>query len=404
MESSPQLPITEVPNPTYDEYFVRLSRSPLRSELLPDVAILFESSRGCWWGAKKHCTFCGLNAATMMFRSKPAARVAEEILALAARYKILKFVAVDDIIDLGHIQELMPLLKESGYDLEIFYETKANLTKEQLRAFQSAGVTDIQPGIESLSTPILRLMHKGVTALQNLRLLKWCAEVGISPMWNLLYGFPGEPPEEYERMTELIPSLIHLEAPNFSHVQVQRFSPYFERASEFGIELTGPMPYYRHLYQLAPDMLHNIAYDFAHRYDDGRNPNTYTDGLREAVKQWRELSERAFKSLRYRRGPGFLIVQDRRPGMELADYQFDGPEAKIYLGCDAGATPAQLAAHLAAGGEHLDAEEIKEFLDELVESRIMYREGNLYLSLAVAANGTAASSHSTGAAEDSTTA
>ena len=36
-------------------------------------------------------------------------------------------------------------------------------------------------------------MRKGVTALQNLRLLKWCAEIGITPAWNLLYGFPGEP-------------------------------------------------------------------------------------------------------------------------------------------------------------------------------------------------------------------
>ncbi len=78
-----------------------------------------------------------------------------------------------------------------------------------------------------------------MTALQNLRLLKWCAEIGVSAMWNLLYGFPGEAPEEYDRMVELIPSIVHLEAPNFSHVQIQRFSPYFEKAAEFGLQLTG---------------------------------------------------------------------------------------------------------------------------------------------------------------------
>jgi radical SAM superfamily enzyme YgiQ (UPF0313 family) len=69
--------------------------------LWPDIAILFESSRGCWWGAKSHCTFCGLKASTMLFRSRPAMTVAREILDLAARYKVLNFVAVDDIIDLG---------------------------------------------------------------------------------------------------------------------------------------------------------------------------------------------------------------------------------------------------------------------------------------------------------------
>jgi radical SAM superfamily enzyme YgiQ (UPF0313 family) len=156
----PQVPIAEAPSPIYDDFFERLARSPFRAELSPEVAILFESSRGCWWGAKSHCTFYGLNAATMKFRSKPAAQVAEEILDLAARYKILKFVAIDDIIDLKHVRDLLPLLKESDCDLELFYETKANLTKEQVRAFRDAGVIELQPGIESLSTPILRLMRK----------------------------------------------------------------------------------------------------------------------------------------------------------------------------------------------------------------------------------------------------
>ena len=107
---------------------------------------------------------------------------------------------MDDIIELAHIRDLMPLLRERGCDLAIFYETKANLNKDQIRALQSAGVTAIQPGIESLSTPILKSMRKGVTGLQNIRLLKWCAEIGVTLSWNVLYGFPGEAPEEYERM------------------------------------------------------------------------------------------------------------------------------------------------------------------------------------------------------------
>ena len=37
----PQVPMDEVPTPTYDEFFERLERSPLRAELWPEVAILF---------------------------------------------------------------------------------------------------------------------------------------------------------------------------------------------------------------------------------------------------------------------------------------------------------------------------------------------------------------------------
>jgi len=384
-KSEPQVPMDEVPTPTYDDYFERLARTPLRSELWPDVAILFESSRGCWWGAKSHCTFCGLNGSLMKFRSKSASRVAEEILTMAARYHVLDFVAVDDIIDLRHVRELFPLLRASGADLTLFYETKANLTKDQLRAFASAGVIAIQPGIESLSTPILRLMRKGVTGLQNLRLLKWCAELGITPAWNLLYGVPGEPPEEYERMRDLIPSLVHLEPPMLMQIELERFSPYFDRPTEFGIEILGPLPHYRFLYSIAPEALGNLAYDFEYRYSDGRDPLTYTKNLAESVERWREQKEHAGGSLSYRRGPGFLLVQDRRPGLETADYRFDGIEAKIYLACDAGATAAEICRQFVAeGDDSMEALEIEDYLQELVEARLMYREGKSFLSLAVA--------------------
>jgi ribosomal peptide maturation radical SAM protein 1 len=322
----------------------------------------------------------------MPFRKKPPARVLEEILGFAAQYKILDFIAVDDIIDLGHIRDLLPQLSASGCDFEIFYETKANLKKPELEAFYSSGVYAIQPGIESLSTPILRLMRKGVTALQNIRLLKWCAEIGITPEWNILYGFPGEPPQEYARMAELIPSLVHLTPPNFTPVQMERFSPYFDRPAEFGIELTGPLPQYRFLYSVPSEALTNLAYDFEHRYLDGRDPETYVTGLRDAVARWRQFSEDDPGYLCYRRGPGFLSVEDRRAGLESADYRFDGIEEKIYLACDAGATAQHLSIQLGMNGEEeLDPQEIEEYLDELVQARLMYREGNCFLSLAIPA-------------------
>jgi len=384
---TPQVPMDEVPTPIYDGYFERLERSPLRGDLWSEVAILFESSRGCWWGAKSHCTFCGLNGSLMMFRSKPVDRVLDEITGLAKKYKILDFVAVDDIIDLAHIRDLMPRLSNEGYDLHIFYETKANLKKEHLRAFRAGGVSAIQPGIESLSTPILQLMRKGVSALQNIRLLKWCAEIGITPSWNILYGFPGEPASEYERMASLLPFLVHLEAPNFMPVAIERFSPYFDRSEDFGLELTGPLPQYRYLYDVPAACLSDLAYEFAHRYRDGRDPEQYTQSLRSAVERWQQLGSAAAGTLEYRRGPDFLTIEDRRPGLEPADFLFEGVEAQLYLACDSGATSDQLVALLGDNSaEQLTGIEIEEFLDELVAHGLVYRERNLFLSLATAAN------------------
>ena len=47
-----------------------------------------------------------------------------------------------------------------------------------MRLLRDAGVTTIQPGIESFSDRVLKLMKKGVTGLQNIQLLKWCKEIG----------------------------------------------------------------------------------------------------------------------------------------------------------------------------------------------------------------------------------
>jgi hypothetical protein len=71
--------------------------------------------------------------------------------------------------------------------------------------------------------------------------------------------------------------------------------------------------------------------------------------------------------------------------LETADYRFDGIEAKIYLACDAGTTAADICKELAAGGDtSIDAVEIEDYLQELVEAKLMYREGKSFLSLAVA--------------------
>src|SRR5262249_33234084 len=155
-------------------------------------------------GQVHHCTFCGLNGSTMTFRSKSPERAFEEIGILVERYPGLPVLVVDNIMDMRYLGTLLPRLQQLDRPVELFYEVKANLRKGQLQQLSASHVTMIQPGIESLSTPILKLMCKGVTAIQNLQLLKWCKELGIRPEWNFLCGFPGEPTREYARMAELV--------------------------------------------------------------------------------------------------------------------------------------------------------------------------------------------------------
>ena len=55
--------------PDYDDYYAVLAELGQTAQGL-DRILLYEGSRGCWWGEKHHCTFCGLNAQSMKFRAK----------------------------------------------------------------------------------------------------------------------------------------------------------------------------------------------------------------------------------------------------------------------------------------------------------------------------------------------
>ncbi len=178
----------------------------------------------------------GLNGATMTFRSKSAERVLGELEGFRTRYPTRHVVAVDNILDMRYFRDVLPQLRDRQLGFTLFYETKANLTKEQVRLLRDAGVLAIQPGVESLSTHVLQLMRKGVTALQNIQLLKWCKQYGVTVAWNLLYGFPGETAADYAAIGRSMESLWHLPPPHsVGAVRMDRFSPYFNEAASFGL-------------------------------------------------------------------------------------------------------------------------------------------------------------------------
>src|SRR5262249_30613673 len=158
-------------------YFQALAASPLRTSVRPGLPL--ETSRGCWWGAAHQCTFCGLNGSSLGFRSKSSERVLAEIRELEERHGISDFEVVDNILDMGYFKTLVPALAGEERRRHIFYEVKANLTRAHVEALQRAGITWVQPGIESLHTEVLRLMDKGISGWQNVQLLKWTREFGV---------------------------------------------------------------------------------------------------------------------------------------------------------------------------------------------------------------------------------
>src|SRR5262245_20043624 len=88
--------LDSLPIPEFDSFFAALDRSASGLGILP--RLLVETARGCWWGAHDHCTFCGLNGASLAFRSKSPERALAEIRTLYERHGIPTLSVVDNIL------------------------------------------------------------------------------------------------------------------------------------------------------------------------------------------------------------------------------------------------------------------------------------------------------------------
>lgn len=375
----------DVPAPDYDDYFDTLATSPLRAFISPGLPV--ETSRGCWWGAKKHCTFCGLNGGNMSFRSKSAQRVLDELEGLSSHYGVRKFNVVDNILDMKYLRDLLPeLAQREPYTL--FFETKANLRREQLESIAQAGIRRLQPGIESMHDEILKLVEKGTTGLQNVQLLKWARELGIFITWNFLWDVPGENDEMYGEMADWLPLVSHLQPPGIDRIQFHRFSPYHRDAKDFGLQLT-PFPSYETVYPLPPEQMAEFAYYF----DDTRR-GTALEALQrrphlkrvmQIVAHWNrhwgyaggEKGRERPLLLIEADGPDGMTLRDSRPGFE-ATHSLSAIEAQLYRLCDSIRTPANLSETTGA-----PTGEITKTLDALVRRKVMLHTSGKYLSLAL---------------------
>jgi ribosomal peptide maturation radical SAM protein 1 len=284
-----------------------------------------------------------------------------------------------------YFNDFLPALAASGVDVELFYETKANLKKDQVRQLRDAGVTSIQPGIESFSDNVLTLMRKGVTALQNIQLLKWCTEFGVRPYWNVLWGFPGEPPEDYARMAAMVPLLTHFVPPvGFGGLRLDRFSPNFFDATALGFANVRPLPAYQYVYPLPAPAVANLAYHFGFDYVHEQKVNDYIGPLLRELNAWKTLG--GGSALFHADTGARLVIGDTRPGARSPVTVLSDLDRLLYKQCDAVADVRRLVGVARGEGYATASEEsVAERLDRLCDAGLMLRDGRRYLALAVSA-------------------
>jgi ribosomal peptide maturation radical SAM protein 1 len=369
--------MSDTPCPEFEAYFAELERSPISSHVKP--TLLYEAARGCWWGEKHHCTFCGLNGLTMKFRARPPEQVAGHLRSLVRRHRILDIVTVDNILDMNYLRTLLPKLAAADLDLNFYYEVKSNLGDEEVALLRAAGLVHVQPGIENLSTAVLKIMNKGVHGTQNVRLLRICEEQDVTVDWNYLYGFPGEQEEHYTAILDQFPALVHLQPPAGSaRILLERYSPYFQRP-ELGFLQRRPASWYDHVYDLPEDELHELAYQFdTPPAGIGEVP---VKRLNTAIEVWQD--NYPVSSLTCRREGGSLVIADRRAGWPARDIRLDaGAMSAAYGILRSARTRRGLAERLAAQGHQVEATVLSAWLDDWKSTGLVFEDCDRLVALA----------------------
>jgi ribosomal peptide maturation radical SAM protein 1 len=371
--------LDELPVPDYDTYFARGAKMPMK----PWIAI--EASRGCWWGQKSQCTFCGISPLTMPFYAKSAERVLREMEALSERYRVLDFCFTDYIMDHRYFKTLLPELERLAHGWVCHFEIKANVTRDHVRQLSRAGVRRVQPGIESFSTEVLKLMRKGCTATQNIQLLKWCEEFGIQVSYNILWGFPGETADDYQRLLATILKLRHFQPPvHATEIAIHRYSPLFAGDPEMGLEDIRPRDDYSFIFDADAINIPAVAYE----HDatdlvgmDERAP-LYAE-IQAALAAWRAGYHAGRYRMEYRTGPGFLTIEDRRDG-NVTMHTLDRIAKAVYLACvECAKTPHTVARDTRAARIDIGEGDVADLLAQLDRLGVVFEENGQYFALAL---------------------
>ncbi len=387
--ASPHLPILPVrqsalidnldalPYPDFDDYFATLQHSPLRHELTP--MLFFEMSRGCWWGEKHHCAFCGLNGQSLRFRSKSPQRVLDELRYLIARYDVHQGCAADNILDFRYFASLLPELEKARLPFYFACELKTNLKRTQIEQLLRAGLRAAQLGIETFDSEILKNLNKGVRGYQNLQTLKWFAEARIAAEWNILYGFPWETAGTYRQLASLVTKIPHFPPPlGVGRARMDRFSPFFENPGHYGMKNPRASRAFAHVFPFTQDVLNRLAYYY--EFDaDWESQLEFAAPFLEAIHHWQDDHNNGDLTM-HRKTHDELVIFDTRRG-QMRQYRLRGAEAELYLLCDTAQTRQTLTQYAAT--RSMTADHLRALLHQWLEDDLMIHWDGRFLSLAL---------------------
>jgi ribosomal peptide maturation radical SAM protein 1 len=382
--------LDELTAPDYDDYFELLKTFDARKSFFPTLPV--ETSRGCWWkgaaGSAKvtGCAFCNLNLQWDGYRSKPASQMAAEIDYLTDRYQTLSVAIMDNVLPKKEAIDIFGQITALDKDLRLFGEVRATTPWRELKAMADCGMREVQIGIEALSSSLLKKLHKGTSAIQNLEIMKNCEALGIRNISNLILQFPGSNEQDVAetlKTLEFANPFYPLKAVNF---WLGLESPVWQNPKKFGIQAVFNHPNWsilfpEEIYRTLPLMIQAYRGDLTYQ-------KKIWKPVRKKISDWQTQYAETQRDpgdtpiLSFRDGREFMIIRQKRFRAEPAVHRLVGASREIYLFCQ----QHRPIKTIFSAYPDIPDDTIVKFLSMMVDKKLMFAEKNKYLSLASPVN------------------
>lgn len=385
-----KISLDDSPTPDYRDFFTNLREMETQHKIkITPAALSLETSRGCWWGQKSHCIFCGIDEDTLTYRQKNPAKVIEMFRQMHVEFPDVMFRLVDYILPHTYFKTVLPELATIQPRLKISCEMKSNITFEKFELLKNAGFIQVQPGIESFSSSILRKMKKGVTGIQNILTLKLGKRLGFKVDWNFLYGFPGDKIEEYQSLLQVIPLLYHFNPPNScTNVLLTRFSPLEVEHDNFGVDSVKAHKTYEAIFsQRYRDEIkfniNNYCYIFDMCWTNGDELEVIFRLLDAQINYWKttQANEKCYL-YHYLSGDEVVFVDNRLLKKSPEVTRLSWRHAFVYNAMDTQIMRSDTLAKNYA--DSFETNDLPEILKDLLDRRLIFAENDKFIGLSIA--------------------
>ena len=348
-----------------------------------------EISRGCWWqkknkgGKSKGCAFCNLNLQWDGYRTKKPEQVVSEIENLTTTYKTLSIAFTDNLLPLKTSRDVFRRIIKLKKDIRLFGEIRASTPRQDLYLMRAAGMREVQIGIEALSTRLLKKLNKGTTAIQNIEIMKHCEMLGIQNSSNLIVHFPGSDEKDVAETLQNLEFTFSFRPLRMVQFWLGLGSPVWQDPKTFGLKAVFNHGNYAGIFP--SDIVESMQFTIqAYRGDLGCQKKLWQP-VKKKLKAWKKAYAKLHQGIRhenilsFRDGRSFLIIRQRRLDGEPLTHRLEGTSRLIYLYCQKHRALKRIIDRFPS----VPSDRFEPFLKMMVDKRLMFRENDRYLSLAV---------------------